>query len=283
MADNCPLCDDLPGHHWLWRDDRLRVIDARDPDHPAFLRVIWNAHVKEMSDLADADRQHLMQVVWQTESAVRDISQPDKINLGSLGNRVPHLHWHVIGRWTDDAHFPDSVWSARQREGAARPRIPSALWRTALLARLGLPVVRVSAALENAYERCDYTISLPDGETVVHAGSLTPVLDRWLATQPVQHWALLTAANPWSSRCDEADNRHALAALRALLTQRGLTVLDAGNRAADADWSEPSLLCAGLAAEDALRIGAAFGQNAILTGAAGEVARLRWCIHRHSD
>lgn len=283
MAESCPLCDDLPGHHWLWRDDRLRVIDARDPDHPAFLRVIWNAHVKEMTDLADADRQHLMQVVWQTESAVRDISRPDKINLGSLGNRVPHLHWHVIGRWTDDAHFPDSVWSARQREGAARPRIPSALWRTALLARLGLPTVPVSDALAAAYEHSDYAISLPDGETVVHVGSPTPMLDRWLATQPVQHWALLSAANPWSSRCDEADNRHALAALRALLTQRGLVVLDGENRAPEGGWREASLLCGGLTADDALRIGAAFGQNAVLTGQAGEVARLRWCVRRSGD
>ena len=71
MSDTCPICDDAPGHHWLWRDDRLRVIDARDPDHPAFLRVIWNGHVREMTDLADADRDHLKNVVWQVERCVR--------------------------------------------------------------------------------------------------------------------------------------------------------------------------------------------------------------------
>lgn len=86
--NTCPICDDAPGHHWLWRDDRLRVIDARDADHPAFLRVIWNGHVREMTDLADADRDHLMQVVWQVERCVREIAQPEKINLGSLGNIV---------------------------------------------------------------------------------------------------------------------------------------------------------------------------------------------------
>ena len=112
----CLICDDAPGHHWLWRDDRLRVIDARDADHPAFLRVIWNGHVREITDLADADRDHLMNVVWQVERCVREIAQPEKINLASFGNMVPHLHWHVIPRYTDDRHFPSPVWGQPQRE-----------------------------------------------------------------------------------------------------------------------------------------------------------------------
>jgi diadenosine tetraphosphate (Ap4A) HIT family hydrolase len=40
---------------------------------------------------------------------------PDKINLASLGNVVPHLHWHVIPRFADDAHFPSPVWAQAQR------------------------------------------------------------------------------------------------------------------------------------------------------------------------
>jgi diadenosine tetraphosphate (Ap4A) HIT family hydrolase len=30
---------------------------------------------------------------------------------------VPHLHWHVIPRFADDAHFPDPVWASRRRDG----------------------------------------------------------------------------------------------------------------------------------------------------------------------
>ena len=119
LKSDCPICGDAPGHHWLWRDERLRIIDARDADHPAFLRVIWNAHAREMTDLAEADRQHLMEVVWQVERAVREIAQPDKINLGSLGNMVPHLHWHVIPRFADDKHFPNPLWGAAMRDGVA--------------------------------------------------------------------------------------------------------------------------------------------------------------------
>ena len=49
--------------------------------------------------------------------------QPDKINLASLGNVVPHLHWHVIARWRWDAYWPQSAWSAPQRSAEAAREI----------------------------------------------------------------------------------------------------------------------------------------------------------------
>jgi diadenosine tetraphosphate (Ap4A) HIT family hydrolase len=81
------------------------VVLADEPDYPGFLRVVLNAHVREMTDLPAADQQALMQVVFGAEAALRDVLAPDKINLASLGNVVPHLHWHVIPRFGDDPHF----------------------------------------------------------------------------------------------------------------------------------------------------------------------------------
>jgi diadenosine tetraphosphate (Ap4A) HIT family hydrolase len=116
----CPLCRPQ-GERVLWRDDALRVILAADETYPAFCRVIWSAHVREMTDLDDGARAHFMRVVFAVERALRASLSPDKINLASLGNQVLHLHWHVIPRFADDAHFPDPVWAARQREGRAHP------------------------------------------------------------------------------------------------------------------------------------------------------------------
>ncbi len=73
-----------------------------------------------MSTLPAADARHLMDVVFATERAVRKLVAPDKINLASLGNLVPHLHWHVIPRWKDDSHFPSPIWATAQRIGRAR-------------------------------------------------------------------------------------------------------------------------------------------------------------------
>jgi diadenosine tetraphosphate (Ap4A) HIT family hydrolase len=114
----CPLC--TPGSEQvLWRDATLRVIRVDDPDYPAFCRVILNRHVKEMTDLPPDERAQVLRAVFAVEAALREVLRPDKVNLASLGNQVPHLHWHVIPRFADDRHFPDPVWAAPRRDGQA--------------------------------------------------------------------------------------------------------------------------------------------------------------------
>ncbi len=116
----CPLCAAPDERTILWADETCRVIDAGDPDYPGYCRVVWGAHVREMSDLPSEARGHLLEVVFSVERALRNILNPDKINLASLGNQVPHLHWHVIPRFTDDPHFPESIWAARKRNATPR-------------------------------------------------------------------------------------------------------------------------------------------------------------------
>jgi diadenosine tetraphosphate (Ap4A) HIT family hydrolase len=61
-----------------------------------------------------------MRAVFAVEAALHELMQPDKINLASLGNFTPHVHWHVIPRFRDDAHFPQAVWAPRLRPGTPR-------------------------------------------------------------------------------------------------------------------------------------------------------------------
>jgi diadenosine tetraphosphate (Ap4A) HIT family hydrolase len=110
----CELCSQ-PGGEVLHRTGKLRVVLIDDIQYPGFCRVIWNDHVREMTDLTASDRILLMQAVWQVEAAVRETLRPDKMNVASLGNMVPHLHWHVIPRYFDDARFPGPIWSQVQR------------------------------------------------------------------------------------------------------------------------------------------------------------------------
>lgn len=126
----CELCDSSGGEP-LWQDGLCRVVLVEDRDYPGFCRVILNRHVKEMTDLDAQARQRLMEVVFAAERALRELLQPEKINLASLGNMTPHLHWHVIPRFADDRHFPGSVWGETRRPG-----VPRAVDRDALRASL---------------------------------------------------------------------------------------------------------------------------------------------------
>ena len=111
---DCVFCRE-DGGELLWADDALRVVLADEPDFPGFCRVIWNAHVAEMSDLSDNERAKLMTAVNGVERAIRRVVAPAKVNLASLGNQVPHVHWHVIPRHSNDSRFPLPVWAPRQR------------------------------------------------------------------------------------------------------------------------------------------------------------------------
>ena len=109
----CELCEqpgDVIVHNQDWR-----VVLVNDTHYPGFCRVIWNQHVKEMTDLSADQRSRFMEAVWQVEAAIREVMQPHKVNLASLGNVVPHLHWHVIPRFTDDMHFPNPIWGQIER------------------------------------------------------------------------------------------------------------------------------------------------------------------------
>jgi diadenosine tetraphosphate (Ap4A) HIT family hydrolase len=116
---NCILCAESlkpQEGELIWRGDDCRIILVNDPDLPGFCRVIWNHHVSEMSELTFGERDIFMALVFSVERAVRHVMEPAKVNLASLGNQVPHLHWHVIPRYQDDAFFPGSAWSVKVQQ-----------------------------------------------------------------------------------------------------------------------------------------------------------------------
>ena len=117
---SCELCK-TTSETLLWRNEFCRVVLIEDADYPGFCRVIWNRHVKEMTDLNGGEQHAFMNVVFAVESALREVMQPDKINLASLGNLTPHLHWHIIPRYALDKHFPNPIWGTPQRACIPKP------------------------------------------------------------------------------------------------------------------------------------------------------------------
>ena len=119
MSAGCPLCA-TDGGLVVARTANFRVVRVVDGDEaqrfPAFYRLIWTQHVAEFSDLSDTDRHACMDAVTEIERVLRSLLAPTKVNLASLGNVVPHLHWHVIARFEGDSHFPAPVWAEPRRE-----------------------------------------------------------------------------------------------------------------------------------------------------------------------
>lgn len=119
----------------LWR-----VVGVEDTNFPAFYRLIWQRHVAEFSQLSAAEARACMAAVTAIERVLLSALSPTKINLATLGNVVPHLHWHVIARFDWDSHFPNPIWGAALRE-LAEPAL------TRLSVSLSELDLRVAAAL----------------------------------------------------------------------------------------------------------------------------------------
>jgi diadenosine tetraphosphate (Ap4A) HIT family hydrolase len=121
MNNGCVFCNSVGGE-LLWQNDLCRIVLVGDPNYVGFCRVILNKHIKEMTDLPEAERMRIMQITFSVEQVLRDVLQPTKINLASLGNKTPHIHWHVIPRFETDIHFPETIWSVEVRQ-ANKPNI----------------------------------------------------------------------------------------------------------------------------------------------------------------
>jgi diadenosine tetraphosphate (Ap4A) HIT family hydrolase len=97
-----------------------RVLLMNDARYPWLILVPQRPDLVEIIDLPAADRLMLMDEVSAASETLRSLFQPDKLNVGALGNRVRQLHVHVLARYQSDAAWPGPVWGV----GEARPYPP---------------------------------------------------------------------------------------------------------------------------------------------------------------
>jgi diadenosine tetraphosphate (Ap4A) HIT family hydrolase len=66
--------------------------------------------VTELHQLSNEQQQQLLAESNQCAQLLLTHFALDKINVGALGNVVPQLHWHIVGRRKDDPAWPNPVW-----------------------------------------------------------------------------------------------------------------------------------------------------------------------------
>ncbi|WP_051919199.1 HIT family protein [Basilea psittacipulmonis] len=108
MNPSCLLCQPDKSQDIIWENHKLRVVFGQDPHFPNYTKVIWKEHAKEMSDLSAIDQIYLFKVMVVIEEVQKHLLKADKVNLAQFGNKVPHLHWHIIPRYSNDPKFPEA-------------------------------------------------------------------------------------------------------------------------------------------------------------------------------
>ena len=107
-----------------------RLLLANDANYPWLILVPRRAGLVEIIDLSGNHRLELMDEIAAAASALKAITECEKLNVAALGNQVPQLHVHVIARRHSDAAWPKPVW------GAAVPTAYSPTIRDGLIGAL---------------------------------------------------------------------------------------------------------------------------------------------------
>ena len=82
--------------------------------------LISKSHFKEMTDMPAEMQTEMFQEMMKVSSVLQNHFTPAKMNMCSLGNVVPHVHWHFFPRYSDDPQFKDSPWLRMHQFESAR-------------------------------------------------------------------------------------------------------------------------------------------------------------------
>lgn len=127
------------------------------------------------------------------------------------------------------------------------------------------------------YRATSYRVFLPGGIADLRIDTAHPGLAAWLAAEHSDRWAILTAFNPGSGPLAAAENAERQARLECRLLEAGYEPFAGENLADDGAWPvEDACFVAGIDAARAVELAAAFGQKAIVCGAADGIPRLLW-------
>ena len=107
-----------------------RVLLMEDARYFWLVLVPRLAGVTEITELSMADRATLMEEAARAGRIILEAGAA-KLNLGVLGNIVPPLHLHVLGRHPGDPAWPGPVWGhspAIPYDAAARAARIALIW-----------------------------------------------------------------------------------------------------------------------------------------------------------
>lgn len=98
-------------------ETELLYFEKHDSDIP-WVKIFTKHPYKELTDCDFNTQSALFKAIITTEKAMREYYSPDKINISSFGNYVPHLHLHIQARFKNDTHYPEPMWGVKQREAS---------------------------------------------------------------------------------------------------------------------------------------------------------------------
>ena len=120
-GESCPLCLPRPHHNeFAYFVRKLSVSSlylAREQSYMGTCSLVYDRrHVVRIDQLTADEWSELAQDIRKAEVGIFRALKPDHVNVESLGNTVPHLHWHIIPRYRHDGRWGNPIWTTLRDE-----------------------------------------------------------------------------------------------------------------------------------------------------------------------
>ncbi|MCD4785303.1 MAG: HIT family protein [Candidatus Eremiobacteraeota bacterium] len=118
--DDCKICKYLTttetDRFFITRLSSSIVRLKKDQYNRGYITVYFHDHKENITELSDEENLGLYQDMLKMAKAVKEIFSPDHMNYLLMGNKVPHLHWHIIPRYKWEVNWGTAIWVEPQPE-----------------------------------------------------------------------------------------------------------------------------------------------------------------------
>lgn len=97
-------------------ENNLIKIEIEQSEIP-WIKIFTQQELKEFSDCNSKTKEYIWKALDIIEKEMINYFKPEKINIASFGNYVPHVHFHIMARFKEDSYFPEPMWGKKQRDG----------------------------------------------------------------------------------------------------------------------------------------------------------------------
>ena len=107
----CPLCDRPKNYPYLVHEFKnSRLFLGEHQFYQGYCVLVTKDHYKEMTDIPEDIRAEVFSEMMISSKLIEKTFKPTKMNMCSLGNVVPHVHWHFFPRYAADPDFKNPPW-----------------------------------------------------------------------------------------------------------------------------------------------------------------------------
>lgn len=99
------------GGYELGRLGGCRLLLKNNALFPWLILVPEVDGIEDLHQLDEVQYTEVMAALRQVSAFVCDYFQPEKLNVGCIGNQVRQMHVHIVGRSADDPAWPGTVWA----------------------------------------------------------------------------------------------------------------------------------------------------------------------------